>query len=46
MKLDLRLLTGIFIGMVIGLHYHGVLAIYLPLLMIVSLIMVLKFVAR
>ncbi len=46
MKLDVRLITGIFIGVVIGLHYHGVLAIYLPMLMIVSLILLLKFVAR
>ena len=36
------MLTGIFVGMVIALHYHALLAIYLPVLMIITLILVLK----
>ena len=46
MKLDLRLVTGIFLGMVVALHYHGILAAYLPILMIGTLILVLKLVHR
>ncbi len=42
MKMDVRLITGIFIGMILGLHYHGVLVTYLPLLMVPTLILVLK----
>ena len=42
MKMDVRLIAGIFVGMVLGLHYHGVLIEYLPLLMVPTLIMVLK----
>ncbi len=42
MKFDIRLLTGIFVGMMIGLHYHGSLIDYLPLLMVPTLILVLK----
>lgn len=42
MKMDVRLLTGIFIGMIVGLHYHSVMITYLPLLMVPTLILVLK----
>ena len=40
MKFDMRLVTGIFIGMVMGLHYHASLVHYLPLLMVPTLILV------
>ena len=42
MKFDTRLVTGIFIGMVLGLHYHASLVIYLPLMIVATLILVLK----
>ncbi len=41
-KIDNKVLTGIFVGMVLGLQYHGVLATYLPVLMVGALILVLK----
>lgn len=44
MKMDMRLITGLFIGMVVALHYHGILVAYLPILMIVTLILVLRLV--
>ena len=46
MKIDVKVLTGIFVGMVIALHYSEMLMTYLPLLMIVSLILVLKVIHR
>ena len=42
MKFDIRLVTGIFIGMVLGLHYHVTLIEYLPLLLVATLILLLK----
>lgn len=42
MKFDQRLVSGIFIGLVLGLHYHGSLAIYLPILTVVTLILMLR----
>lgn len=42
MKFDTRLVTGIFIGMVVGLHYGSSLAVYLPVLTIATVILVLK----
>ena len=42
MKFDSRLVTGIFIGMVLGLHYGSTLHVYLPVLMVATLILVLK----
>lgn len=42
MKLDIRLLTGALVGMVLGLHYHGTLEDYLPLLTVGALIVILK----
>ena len=46
MKLDVRLLTGIFVGMIVGLSYHEALVGYLPLLMVPTLILVLKIIHR
>jgi hypothetical protein len=46
MKMDVRLLTGIFIGMLVGLHYHTALIGYLPLLLVPTLILVLKMIHR
>lgn len=42
MKFDSRLVTGIFIGMVLGLHYHASLVTYLPIMIVATLILVLK----
>ena len=42
MKFDTRLVTGIFIGMVIGLHYQAALAVYLPLMIVATLVLVLN----
>lgn len=46
MKMDVRLLTGIFVGLIIGLHYHAALVEYLPLLMVPAVILVLKIIHR
>ena len=46
MKIDVRLVTGIFIGVILGLHYHSVMISYMPLLMVPTLIMVLKVLHR
>lgn len=46
MKMDVRLLTGIFVGLIIGLHYHASLVTYLPLIMVPALILVLKMIHR
>ncbi len=42
MKMDSKLITGLIIGMVLGLHYHGVLVAYLPLLMVAAIVLLLK----
>ena len=42
MKLDNRLVTGIFVGMLLGLHYHGMLIAYLPILTVLTVILLLK----
>ena len=42
MKLDNRILTGLVLGVVVGLHYHATLVAYLPLLMIAGIILLLK----
>ena len=42
MKFDNRLVTGILIGVVLGLHYNAMLVIYLPVITVATLIMVLK----
>ena len=42
MKFDNRLVSGIFIGLVLGLHYHGSLVMYMPILTVVTLILMLK----
>lgn len=46
MKFDNRVLTGLLLGVVLGLHYHGALIMYMPLLVIASLVMLLKFLHR
>ena len=42
MKFDIRLMTGIFVGLVVGLHYYANLTIYMPVLLVIALILVLK----
>lgn len=42
MNLDNRLVTGIFIGMILGLHYGGILMGYLPILTVITVILALK----
>ncbi len=46
MKFDTRLVTGIFIGVVLGLHYHAALVNLLPLLIVGAFILVLRMVHR
>lgn len=43
---DPKLISGIFIGLMIGLHYHAALMSYLPILMIITVVMVLKLLHR
>ena len=42
MKFDNRLVAGIFIGLVLGLHYSASLVVYLPILTVVTLILMLR----
>ena len=42
MKFDIRLMTGICIGVLVGLHYHRHLVEYMPLLVVPTLILLLK----
>ena len=42
MKFDTRIVTGILVGVVIGLHYGTALTIYMPLLVIAAMVMLLK----
>ena len=42
MKFDIKLVTGIFVGMLLGLHYSSVLIPYIPLLMVPTVILLLK----
>ncbi len=42
MKFDMKLITGIFVGMLLGLHYSSVLIPYIPLIMVPTLILVLR----
>ena len=44
MKFDNRLMTGLLIGVVFGLHYHAELVTYLPILIIGAVILLLKMV--
>jgi hypothetical protein len=46
MHFDNRLLTGLLLGVVLGLHYHSALITYMPLMVIAGLVMVLKFLHR
>lgn len=43
MKLDLSLITGIFIGVTVGLWYTGNLVAYLPFFVIGAVILVLRY---
>ncbi len=42
MHFDTRLVTGILLGMVLGLHYHASLVTVMPLLVIATLILMLR----
>lgn len=46
MRFDSRIVTGIFIGAVLGLHYHANLVIYLPILTVATLVLILKVLHR
>jgi hypothetical protein len=46
MNLDHKILGGMFIGIVLGLHYHAALVSFLPILMIFAVIMVLRLVLK
>lgn len=46
MKFDSKIITGIVVGMVLGLHYHGALITYMPLLVIAGLVMLLRVLHR
>ena len=46
MKFDRHLVTGIFIGMLLGLHYQATLIGYLPILVVLTVILTLKLVNR
>lgn len=43
MKFDLSLLTGIFIGLTVGLVYTGTLTTYLPFFVIGAVILLLRY---
>ena len=43
MKFDLNLITGIFIGVTVGLMYTGQLTTYVPFFVIGSVILVLRY---
>lgn len=43
MKFDLSLITGIFIGVTVGLLYTGQLATYLPFFVIGGVILILRY---
>lgn len=42
MNLDHKMLTGILIGVILGLKYYMSLEIYLPILIVTAVIMVLR----
>jgi hypothetical protein len=46
MKFDPKIITGIIIGMVLGLQYQETLVLYMPLLVIAGLVMLLKVLHR
>lgn len=46
MNFDHKLVGGIFLGLVLGLHYHASLVTYLPILMIITVIMLLRLLPR
>ena len=42
MKFDMKLITGIFIGVVVGLHMVDTLAVYVPILTVAALVLILR----
>ncbi len=42
MAIDMRMVTGILVGAILGLHYHDALIVYLPILTVATLIFLLK----
>ena len=44
--MDIKVVTGIVVGLVIGLNYTADLIVYLPVLSVVALILVLKIAHR
>ena len=42
MKWDVRLVSGIFVGLILGLHYYSILSAYMPILVVITLVMLLK----
>ncbi len=46
MKFDVKIITGMLVGMVLGLQYHETLMLYMPLLVIAGLVMLLKVLHR
>ncbi len=40
MRFDWRLITGVFVGIVLGLHYSPILTVYFPVLMVITLVLV------
>lgn len=46
MKFDTRLIAGMLIGAVLGIHYHGSLVTYVPILTILAVVFVLKTIPR
>ena len=42
MKFDSRLVFGVLIGMIVGLHFHAALITFLPILLVIALALVLK----
>lgn len=43
---DKRLITGVIVGAVVGVHYYSTLTVYLPVLIVLGIIMLLHLVRR
>ncbi len=46
MKLDIRLVGGILVGLVLGLNYHLTLGVYLPIFTVAALIVGIQLIRR
>ena len=46
MRFDKNLVTGIVLGAVIALHYHAMLATYLPILTVVAVVLLIRIAIR